>query len=87
MVEPEVGTSICLHDPGFGIDIVVRTDVATLSRLWYGRETFDAALRAGRIRFEGPSALTRQMSRVLTIAHPPVWGASGHAPRPRAYVA
>ncbi len=87
VVEPEVGASICLHDPGFGIDIVVHTDVATLSRLWYERETFDAALRAGRIRFEGPSALTRQMSRVLTIAHPSVMGASSDAPRPRAYVA
>ena len=87
VVEPEVGASICLHDPGFGIDVTVTTDVATLSRLWNERETVAAAQRAGRIAFEGARALTRAMPRVLTIAHPSVMGASPDAPSPRIYAA
>ena len=34
VIEPEIGASICLHDPGFEIDVLVRTDVGTLSALW-----------------------------------------------------
>lgn len=85
VVEPAIGASICFHDPGFEIDVVIHTDVATLSRLWQGRGTVAAALRAGRITFDGPRPLTRRMPQVLTIAHPSVMGASPEAPRPRVW--
>lgn len=85
VVEPDVGASICLHDPGFGVDVVVHTDVATLSRIWNDRQTTEAAMRAGQLTFEGSPALTRRMPAVLSIAHPSVMGASADAPRPRAF--
>jgi hypothetical protein len=87
VVEPEIGVSVCLTDPGFDVDIVVRTDVATLSRLWQGRGSVAAAERAGDIEFEGPRALARRMPEVLTITHPSVMGVSSDAPRPRIYAA
>jgi DNA-binding HxlR family transcriptional regulator len=87
VVEPEIGASVCLTDPGFDVDVVVRTDVATLSRLWQGRGSVAAARRAGDIDFEGPRALTRRMAEVLTITHPSVMGVSSDAPHPRIYAA
>ncbi len=85
VVEPALGASICLHDPGFEVDVTVRTDVATLCALWQGRGTVAAAQRGGRVTFEGPRTLTRLMPRVLSISHPSVMGASPEAPRPRIY--
>lgn len=86
VVEPGVGASICLSDPGFGIDVLVQTDVATLTRLWNGRQTPAAAVRAGQLTFEGPRALVRAMPQVLAIAPPEVMGASAEAPRPALFV-
>ncbi|MDA0352857.1 MAG: winged helix-turn-helix transcriptional regulator [Chloroflexi bacterium] len=86
VAEPEIGASICLSDPGFEVDVIVRSDVATLSALWQGRGSVQAAVRAGRMTFEGPRALTRRMPEVLTITHPSVMGESASTPRPRMFV-
>jgi len=85
VVEPELGASICLHDPGFEVDVTVQTNVATLCALWQGRGTVAAAQRDGRMTFEGARALTRVMPQVLAIAHPSVMGTSNDAPHPRVY--
>jgi DNA-binding HxlR family transcriptional regulator len=87
VVEPEAGASVCLTDPGFEVDVEVRTDVATLSSLWQGRGTVAAAARAGSMQFEGARALVRRMPEVLTISHPSVMGASSDAPTPRLFAA
>jgi DNA-binding HxlR family transcriptional regulator/putative sterol carrier protein len=86
VVEPDVGASICVADPGFGVDVVVQTDVGTLTRLWNGRQTPASAIRAGQLTCEGPRALVRAMPRVLTIAPPVVMGASAEAPHPSMFV-
>ena len=87
VAEPEIGASVCLTDPGFDVDVTVRTDVTTLSGLWQGRGTVADAQRRGDMKFAGPPALTRRMTEVLTITHPSVMGASPDAPRPRIYAA
>lgn len=86
VVEPDLGASVCLSDPGYEVDVSVRTNVATLCTLWQGRGTVAAAARAGRMEFDGPRALTRLMPQVLSIAHPSVMGTSEDAPRPRVHV-
>ncbi len=86
VVVESVGCSVCLHDPGFGVDVVIAADAATLHRLWYGREEISAAVRDGRITFEGPHALTRHLPQVLQrISEAHVMGADEHAPRPHLY--
>jgi DNA-binding HxlR family transcriptional regulator len=87
VAEPEIGVSICLSDPGFEVDVRISTDVGTLSTLWQARWTVADAMRAGKISFEGPSALVRRMPEVLTIPHPSVMGASPEAPHPHLYAA
>jgi DNA-binding HxlR family transcriptional regulator len=51
--------SICWHDPGFDVDLVVTADTATLHRVWMGQHDLAKALRDGLIVLDGPSGLCR----------------------------
>jgi DNA-binding HxlR family transcriptional regulator len=65
----ESGTpSVCLVDPGFEVDVTIRSDLTSLHLIWLGRLPIDAAVRAGRIAFDGPPALTRRMAQVLQLS-------------------
>jgi len=78
--------SICLTDPGFEVDAFVSTDGPTMFKVWNGREPIDAAIRSGRLRFDGPSALTSRLPDVLRLD--PATGLLGPgagAPAPRLY--
>jgi DNA-binding HxlR family transcriptional regulator len=64
----ERGTcSICLSDPGFETDAFVKTDAPTMFKVWNGREPIEHAIRAGRIRFEGSTTITRRLPDVLRL--------------------
>jgi DNA-binding HxlR family transcriptional regulator/putative sterol carrier protein len=60
--------SVCLADPGFDIDVTIVADLAGLYEVWIGRLQLASAQRAGRVRFEGPTALTRLMPDVLQLS-------------------
>jgi putative sterol carrier protein len=62
------GPSVCDADPGFDVDVTISADVATLHRVWLGREPLTQAMRAGRLAFEGPRALTRRMPDALQLS-------------------
>jgi DNA-binding HxlR family transcriptional regulator len=65
----ERGTpSVCLSDPGFEVDVTITADVDALQQVWLGRLPLRDAVRDGRIEFQGPSALTRRMPRVLRLS-------------------
>jgi len=49
--------SVCLFDPGFGIDLVVTADTLALHKVWIGHMTLDEALRKKLVRIEGPRNL------------------------------
>lgn len=69
--------SVCHSDPGFGVDVTITSDLASLYAVWLGREPLKAALRDGRIEFTGPPALTRKMPGVLMLS--PMAGLVGDA--------
>lgn len=58
LVEPQE-IVVCLHHPGFEIDLYVSADVATLYKVWLERLPLAAAQRAELIRLDGPPALAR----------------------------
>lgn len=60
--------SVCLVDPVFEVDVVIRSDLRSLYEVWLGRIPVDTAVRAGRITFEGSSHLTRRMTEVLQLS-------------------
>jgi DNA-binding HxlR family transcriptional regulator len=50
---------VCMTDPGHDVDLQVRTDVRTLTRVWMGDADLGGALRSGAIEMTGPSHLRR----------------------------
>ena len=74
LVLPEA--DLCLSDPGFGVDITVRSDAKTLTAVWMGDLGVAAALSAQSIELEGPRTLVRSFPKwfglhpFATIEHP-----------------
>jgi DNA-binding HxlR family transcriptional regulator len=65
----EAGTpSVCLTDPGYDVDVVIRSDLSSMYEIWLGRLPIKLAQRQGRLHFEGQSALTRRMPAVLKLS-------------------
>jgi hypothetical protein len=60
--------SVCLSDPGFEVDVTIVADLAALYEVWIGRLPLARARRAGRVRFDGPTALTRLMPEALQLS-------------------
>lgn len=81
----ERGTcSICLSDPGFETDAFVKTDGPTMFKVWNGREPIEQAIRSGRLRFEGSTAIIRRLPDVLRLDPATgLLGPGGTAPAPR----
>jgi DNA-binding HxlR family transcriptional regulator len=59
---------LCLHDPGFEVDLYVDADLATLARVWLGDVTFDSGVRAGSIRISGQRDLERAFPSWLMLS-------------------
>ena len=60
--------SVCLSDPGYNVDVTVRSDLATLYQVWLGRLPVTAAVKEGRLGFDGDRALTRRMPTVFCLS-------------------
>lgn len=60
--------SVCMSDPGFGVDVMITSDVGSLYQVWMGRLPLKEALRSGRVNFTGPTTLTRRMPAVLRLS-------------------
>ncbi|GAA3342690.1 winged helix-turn-helix transcriptional regulator [Amorphoplanes nipponensis] len=71
--------SVCPADPQLPIDLTVTSTVADLYRVYIGRTTLAAALRADRVRLCGTSEMVRGFHRWM------LW--SGFAPATRAGLA
>jgi DNA-binding HxlR family transcriptional regulator len=73
VVEQEA--SLCLADPGFEVDVTVRTNRAALYRAYLGEDSLADAKRAGSIAVEGPHASVQaffeafRQSPVASIVH------------------
>jgi DNA-binding HxlR family transcriptional regulator len=72
---------LCLSDPGFGIDLTVRTDAKTLTAVWMGDVGLASALKTSAIELEGTRSLVRSFPKWFGL-HP--FAAVDHpASRPR----
>lgn len=50
---------LCLLDPGFDVDLSVRTSLRTLTEIWLGDLDLSRALAGGALQLDGPRELTR----------------------------
>jgi hypothetical protein len=58
--------SVCLHHPGFDVDVEVTVDTTTLYRVYLGQADLGGAMRAGRLSMSGPRALQRAFRHWFT---------------------
>jgi len=63
------GVDLCLKDPGFDVDLVVRAEAATMARVWMGAVSFADGLRLGGLAVEGPRDLVRAFPTWLLLSH------------------
>ena len=68
---------LCDFDPGFGDDVVVSTNLRSLTDVWRGERTWTEAMRAGDVDIDAPSRLRRQVPRWFGQS------AFAEVPRPR----
>ena len=68
LVDDGTGPSMCHTDPGYPVDLTISSDVSSLYQVWLGRIPLAAALRSGRLRFEGPASIRRVMPDVLKLS-------------------
>ena len=67
VIEPgDVDT--CLKDPGFDVDIEVRTSSRELHRVWLGRTTIPEAVKAGTFEIDGPKDLVKAFPRWFSFS-------------------
>lgn len=57
------GGQLCLDDPGMEIDIYLTTDVRTMTQIYLGDTSFQAAVADRRVSVVGPTELTRGIHR------------------------
>ncbi len=62
------GPSVCDVDPGYDVDVVIRSDVRTLFTVWNGAVPLADALRTGRLSFDATPEVRRAMPRVLRLS-------------------
>jgi hypothetical protein len=62
------GPSICLHDPGFGVDATIESDLSTMYQVWLGKLPLRTALRDGRIEVGGTASIVRRLPATLQLS-------------------
>ncbi len=80
LVLPEA--DLCLSDPGFDVDVTVRSDPTSLTAVWMGDLDLGTALRGGAIALEGRRQLVRSFASWFGLH--PLFAGTVHPPtRPR----
>ena len=67
VIEPG-DASVCYTDPGFEVDAVLRSDLATMYRMWEGEIDLLDAVKAGSIEFSGPRWIVAGLPRWLQLS-------------------
>ena len=67
VIEPG-DASVCYTDPGFEVDALMRSDLATLYRMWEGEIELLDAVKAGTVDFTGPRWIVSGLPRWLEFS-------------------
>ena len=68
LINEEGTVDLCLTDPGFDVDLDVRSDVASMTRVWLGDLALDRAVSDGLIELEGDQELSRRFRAWLQLS-------------------
>ena len=59
---------ICDFDPGFPVSVTIRSSLRRMTEIWRGDVSWAAALRAGSVAMDGPTALRRAVPGWFTLS-------------------
>jgi DNA-binding HxlR family transcriptional regulator len=59
---------LCMTDPGHEVDLFIFTDVRTMTAIWTGDTTLDAAVASGALEAAGPADLRRHLQDWLGLS-------------------
>ena len=68
LVAQPSGADLCFTDPGFSIDLQVDAEARAMAEVWLGKTDLGAAMRAKRIKVDGPEHLVRSMPDWLGLS-------------------
>jgi DNA-binding HxlR family transcriptional regulator len=59
---------LCLKDPGYEVDLCLSADLRAMVEVWMGRQSMEAATKAGKLRFEGKRTLVSSFRQSLKLS-------------------
>jgi DNA-binding HxlR family transcriptional regulator len=59
---------ICDTDLGFDTDVLIRSTIQTMTRVWYGDLDINAAIESGQVRVDAAPIYTRHIGRWLGVS-------------------
>ncbi len=68
LVNEDGAVDMCLKDPGYEVDVYVRSDLRRFIESWRGIRDLRAEIRAGHVKLIGPPALTRRFPEWLKLS-------------------
>ena len=61
LVNERGAVDLCPFDPGFPVDLWVTTDIRTMIAVWFGKLTWDVAVRTGKVEVIGQRDLRERL--------------------------
>lgn len=68
LINEEGTADLCLTDPGFDVDLQIRSDLASFTRIWIGDLPLDRAISKGAVQLEGNRELIRRFRAWLQLS-------------------
>ena len=68
IVDPEEGVDLCWLDPGYDVDLYVSVDLRSMTAIWMGLDTVQAAVASKRMVLTGSKELARNMQAWLGLS-------------------
>lgn len=68
VVDPKDGADLCMVEPGFNVDLFVRTDLRTMTAIWMGLDTVAKAMKDDRMTLTGDRTLQKNMLKWLGLS-------------------
>jgi DNA-binding HxlR family transcriptional regulator len=68
IISHDGNVDLCPVDPGYEVDLLVTTDLPTLTRVWMGDLSAGKALAAGKIELQGPRIFRQSFEQWLGLS-------------------
>ncbi|MGD1095917.1 MAG: winged helix-turn-helix transcriptional regulator [Bryobacteraceae bacterium] len=59
---------LCMKDPGYEVSLRLSAELRAMVDVWTGRQSMDAAMRAGKLTFEGSRTLASSFRKCLKLS-------------------